>query len=91
MGARGVKGCSEADASRALGTGWCANHCYSEAPIAGAPGRRGLPRSTNMDLRQLETARRIGTRHGMKWALVWVAVALIAAPAIGRYIEKHGK
>lgn len=53
--------------------------------------RRGLPRSTNMDLRKLETARRIGARHGMKWALIWVAVALIAAPAIGRYIEKQGK
>lgn len=73
------------------GTGWGASHCPWEAPNAGAPGRRGLPRSTNMDLRKLETARRIGARHGMKWALVWVAVALIAAPAIGRYIEKQGR
>ncbi len=44
-----------------------------------------------MDLRNLQIARCIGARHGMKWALVWVAVALIAAPAIGRYIEKQGR
>lgn len=62
-----------------------------EAPGAGAAGRRGQPRSTTMHLHTLQTARRIGARHGMKWALVWVAVALIAAPAIGRYIEKQGR
>lgn len=28
---------------------------------------------------------------GTKWAVLWVAVALIAAPAIGRFIAKQGR
>ncbi|MBS1164497.1 MAG: hypothetical protein H6R00_522 [Proteobacteria bacterium] len=43
-----------------------------------------------MHLQPDRKARR-GTCNGMKWALIWVAVALIAAPAIGKFIEKQGR
>ncbi|WP_370677519.1 hypothetical protein [Pleomorphomonas sp. PLEO] len=32
-----------------------------------------------------------GGRRSLKWALVWAAVALLAAPAVGKYIDKQGK
>jgi len=38
-----------------------------------------------------QTPRHIGAGKGLKWALIWVAVALIAAPAIGKFIEKQGR
>ncbi len=44
-----------------------------------------------MVLRGLLGRRRRGGRRSLKWALVWAAVALLAAPAVGKYIDKQGK
>jgi len=30
-------------------------------------------------------------RNGMKWALLWAAVAVIAAPIVGSFVQKHGR
>ncbi|WP_370677528.1 hypothetical protein [Pleomorphomonas sp. PLEO] len=47
-------------------------------------------RQFGMHLPKQQKNRR-GGRKGLKWALIWAAVALIAAPVIGTFIERQGR
>lgn len=53
-------------------------------------GGGGKPPQFSMHLPKQQKTRR-GGRNGLKWALIWAAVALIAAPVIGTFIEKQGR
>lgn len=39
----------------------------------------------------LTPRRRRGGRRGLKWLLIWTAVAVLAGPAIGKIMDEQGK
>ncbi|SFM97011.1 hypothetical protein SAMN05192571_110122 [Pleomorphomonas diazotrophica] len=39
----------------------------------------------------LRSRRRRGGRRGLKWLLIWTAVAVLAGPAIGKIMDEQGK